>query len=406
MKVTFLFSGLPHYLISLLNRLVSEHGIDVCLIIPKERGISLGEGIRLGSDAGEYRFSIHYLDELHGKLKKPYFKDLYLSLQEISPDILVLGWPYIVNYYFDRKARKIVKSLNISLVFREIPFMVAPKNRAMQYYRKHPVINENLEVENPVGLKFYPWAFGLNQMRRKYYNLVDATLIYASHGFKIHESFGISRDRIFLTHNSPDTDVIALTRSRLEEQGLEPGNPNRILHLGRLVKWKRVDLLIEAVAQLAVKHEDIELYIIGAGPEEQHLRELVRLKALEHRIKFLGSIYDPETLAREIMASAIYVLAGMGGLSINEAMAYGKPVICSKCDGTERDLVIDGVNGFFFQEGDAMDLALKIEILLNDPARSQLMGDNALSVIVQKINLVSVTQGFINCFDYLMRCKN
>jgi len=406
MKVTFLFSGLPHYLIALLNRLVSKHGIDLSLIIPGEKGMSLGEGIKLDSGANDYQFSIHYLDEFRGKLNKPYFKDLHQSLQEIAPDILVLGWPYIINYYFDSKARNIVKSLDISLVYREIPFMVASKNRAMRYYRKHPVLNENLEVDNPVGLKFYPWAFGLNQLRRKYYSLVDATLIYASHGYEIQQSFGISKEKIFLTHNSPDTDVIAQTRRRLEEESPVPVNPGRILHLGRLVKWKRVDLLIEAVAQLYPKHKDIELRIIGAGPEEQSLKKLAREKVPEHSIKFLGSIYDPEALAREIMSSSIYVLAGMGGLSINEAMAYGKPVICSKCDGTEKDLVSDGENGFFFQEGDATDLASKIEFLLNDPAKCQLMGANALSVIEQKINLETVTQGFMNCFDYLMDNKS
>ncbi len=276
----------------------------------------------------------------------------------------------------------------------------------MKYYRKHPILNENLEVDNPVGLKFYPWAFGLNQLRRKYYSLVDATLIYASHGYEIQESFGISREKIFLTHNSPDTDVIAQTRTRLEEQGPEPVNPRRILHLGRLVKWKRVDLLIEAMATLYASYEDIELHIIGAGPEEQRLKKLASQKVPEHSIKFLGSIYDPEALAAEIMTSSIYVLAGMGGLSINEAMAYGKAVICSKCDGTEKDLVIDGENGFFFREGDAMDLASKIELLLNDPETCKLMGARARSLIEEKINLETVTQGFMNCFDYLMQSKD
>ena len=365
--------------------------------------MSLGEGIKLGDAESTYQFSIYYLDEFRGKLNKPYFKDLHQSLKEISPDILVIGWPYIINFYFDTSARKLIKRKMISLVYREIPFMVAPKNQAMKYYRLNPVLNEDLEVDNPVGLKFYPWAFGLNQMRKRYYSLADATMIYASHGFEIHESFGLSREKIFLTYNSPDTDLIALIRQKLKEQGVRTSNPKRILHLGRLVKWKRVDLLIEAVAQLSVKHGDMELHIIGAGPEEQNLKQLARQKAPEGTIKFLGSIYDPEALAREIMASAIYVLAGMGGLSINEAMAYGRPVICSKCDGTEKDLVIDGVNGFYFQEGDASDLASKIELLVNDPARCQAMGESALSVIDHKINLDIVTQGFVNCFEFLMQ---
>jgi len=400
-----LFSGLPHYLIALLNRLVSKYGIELSLIIPRERGMSLGEGIKLGDQESAYQFSIHYLDEFRGRLNKPYFRDLHLSLKEIAPDILVLGWPYIINYYFDSKSRELAKEQNISLVFREIPFMVAPKNQAMKYYKKAPVLNENLEVDNPVGLKFYPWAIGLNQMRRKYYSMVDATMIYASHGFEIQESFGIKREKIFLTHNSPDTDLISSTRSRLKEEGVGIAHPKRILHLGRLVKWKRVDLLIEAVAKLSAKHKDIELHIIGEGPEEKNLKKLAGRLAPEHAIKFLGSIYDPEALAREIMASAIYVLAGMGGLSINETMAYGLPVICSRCDGTERDLVDEGVNGLFFQEGDAVDLASKIELLLNDPERCQQMGENSLALIDQKINLETVAQGFMNCFDHLMQTK-
>lgn len=401
MKVTFTFGGLPHYLIALLNKLVSAHGVDVSLILPRERGMSLGEGIRLGDAESSYLFSIYYLDEFRGKLNKLYFKNLHVTLEEISPDILVIGWPYIINYYFDSRSRNVSKRQNISLVYREIPFMVAPKNRAIKYYRKHPILNENLEVDSPGGLKFYPWAFGLNQMRKRYYRLADATIIYASHGFEIHESFGVCREKIFLTYNSPNTDLIAKTRHGLKGQDVLVSNPKRIFHLGRLVKWKRVDLLIEAVSQLAIRHDTIELYIIGAGPEEENLKQLAGQKAPEGVIKFLGSIYDAEVLAREITASSIYVLAGMGGLSINEAMAYGKPVICSKCDGTERDLVIDGINGYYFQEGDANDLASKIEVLLNDSGKCQTMGESALSVIEEKINVETVTQRFVDCFTYL-----
>ena len=101
------------------------------------------------------------------------------------------------------------------------------------------------------------------------------------------------------------------------------------------------------------------------------------------------------------MASSVYVLAGMGGLSINEAMAYGKPVICSRCDGTERDLVKDGENGLYFQEGNVGDLAAKIGILLKDPFQGRRMGEHSLKVIEDKINLETVTRRFMDCFLYV-----
>lgn len=404
MRVTFLFSGLPHYLIALLNRLVSQYGLDVSLIVPRERGVSLGEGIELADTKTIFQFSLRYLDEFPGKFGKPYFRDLHHTLQEISPDILVIGWPYIVNFYFDTKSRGILRRKGISLVFREIPFDVAPKNQAIKYYRNHPILNENLDVESPSGLKFYLWALALNQLRIRYYRLADATMIYASHGFQIHESFGIPREKIFLTYNSPDTTLIAETRQKLKNEGVSTANPKKILHVGRLVKWKRVDLLIEAISQLVDRNGSIELHIIGTGPEEQNLKEMAQIKAAG-AIKFLGGIYNPEQLAREFLSSSIYVLAGMGGLSINEAMAYGKPVICSRCDGTERDLITDGFNGTFFKEGDVADLTSKIELLLNDPVLCRTMGKNSLSIIEDRINLETVTQRFMDCFEYLTHSR-
>ncbi|MDF1573642.1 MAG: glycosyltransferase [Bacteroidales bacterium] len=406
MKVTFLFSGLPHYLIALLNRLVSVHGMEVSVIVPGKRGLSLGEGVKLGDEEEPCLFSVRQLEEYRGKFRKPYFRKLHSTLEELLPDIVVMGWPYIVNYSFDSGSRKVVRANNISLVFREIPFMVAPKNRSICYYRKNPIVNENLEVENPVGLRFYPWAFGLNLMRIRYYRQVDATMIYASHGFVIQESYGIDRKNIFLTYNSPDTEKIANIRQRLTGEGVTVSNPKRILHLGRLVKWKRVDLLIEATAKLSPGHDTLELCIIGEGPEETYLKQLVERKALKDRVKFLGSIYDPEDLGREILSSAIYVLAGMGGLSINEAMAFGKPVVCSRCDGTEKDLVNDGMNGLYFKEGDADDLASKIEILLEDPEKTRAMGAQSLSIIEEKINLDKVTRRFADCFEFLKKKEN
>jgi glycosyltransferase involved in cell wall biosynthesis len=405
MKVTFTFGGLPHYLIALLNKLVLAHGVDVSVIIPGKRGLTLGEGVKLGDEGNNYLFKVYRLDEFRRKFKKPYFRGLHRTLREISPDILVISWPYIINYYSDLASRKVLKEKNISLVFREIPFMVAPRNRAMEYYRKYPVLDENLRVTNPGGLFFYPWAFGLNLIRKRYYRLVDATLIYSTSGIEIQESFGISRENIFVTYNSPDTEKLAETHKELAGRGVAVSNPKRILHLGRLVKWKRVDLLIEAVALLSGKHETIELIIIGAGPEEENLRSVADQKDPGGKIRFLGAIYDPDVLAGEILSSAVYVLAGMGGLSINEAMAFGKPVICSRCDGTEKDLVSDGENGLFFKEGDAFDLAAKLDMLLSDPEKAQAMGEKALSVIQEKINLGTVAQKYMNCFSHVMRSK-
>ena len=142
--------------------------------------------------------------------------------------------------------------------------------------------------------------------------------------------------------------------------------------------------------------------LTGLYNRRYFMKKLAEQKVPGGRVKFLGSIYDPEALSEEIFSSAIYVLAGMGGLSINETMAFGLPVICSRCDGTETDLIADGENGLFFKEGDAADLAAKIDTLLLDPDRTRAMGEKALKVIVDKVNLETVAQRFMDCFQYVM----
>ena len=98
------------------------------------------------------------------------------------------------------------------------------------------------------------------------------------------------------------------------------------------------------------------------------------------------------------MSSSVYVLAGMGGLSINEAMSFGKPVICSVCDGTEKELVRNGYNGFIFLEGDKKDLADKIRKLLDDPQAVKRMGQNSFEIIQNKVNINSVLDGYQRAF--------
>jgi glycosyltransferase involved in cell wall biosynthesis len=96
------------------------------------------------------------------------------------------------------------------------------------------------------------------------------------------------------------------------------------------------------------------------------------------------------------------VLAGMGGLSINDAMIFGLPVVCSVCDGTEKKLVKEGVNGVFFEEGNQEDLAEKIIYLLNHPSLIGEMGVRSTQIIQNEINIHTVLKGYLDCFSYVM----
>ena len=91
----------------------------------------------------------------------------------------------------------------------------------------------------------------------------------------------------------------------------------------------------------------------------------------------------------------------MGGLSINEAMCFSKPIICSVCDGTEKHLVLDEYNGKYFEEDNESDLTNKIIYLLSDQHKLKIMGENSEKIIIDKININTVVNGYSNAFNYV-----
>jgi len=95
----------------------------------------------------------------------------------------------------------------------------------------------------------------------------------------------------------------------------------------------------------------------------------------------------------------------MGGLSINEAMIYGKPVVCSVADGTEKKLVRDNFNGKYFEKGNLEDLVEKLDFLLSNPKIIEDMGKNSEKIIREEINIHTVIKGYIRAFNYVTKNK-
>lgn len=403
MKILFVFGGIPHYLHSLLDKLNSNSNLEIEVIIPEKGGNSIGKGVKLSNNQ-TFSFSVVKLEEYTSWSGKLYFKHFGETLKNLQPNILVIGWPYIVSLSFDIKTLCYIKKKDIKLIYREIPFQVAPFDDVISYYKKYPAYNEDMVITSPSStIKFYLWAILLGYVRKWYYSLADATLNYAPSANDIQPSYGVSSNRIFVAGNSPDTDTLfAIKENLLKQTPTIENHPFRLIHVGRLVKWKRVDLLCYAVEKLKNDFPQIELLVIGDGPEKENLKNLTKQLSIENHVDFIDGTYNTESLGRYLLSSAIYVLAGMGGLSINEAMAFGKPIICSVCDGTEKLLVKDGYNGLYFKEGDVESLTQKISLLLSDSNLVRLMGQHSEQIIQQDINLETVCQKYIDAFNFVI----
>lgn len=402
MKIVFTFGGLPHYYNLVLNKLNSLEGSDIIVVVPDKSAGAIGKAVHQTERGIE--FKLYRLKEYKAWYGKLSFRGLEQIIDNEEPDIIITCWPYSLGFLLNRKLKKSVKKISSKLILKEIPFGIPEYGRAEDFYLKGVLKDEEL---NPV--KYKNTISGriqikiITYLRKKLFNKVDAHVNYVEQAYGILGSYGVPEEKIFITYNSPDTERLSKVKEEIRhtEPVMKP-NIHRIIHVGRLVKWKKVDLLIRAFVKVIQKIDDAELLIIGTGPEEKNLKKLAGDLNLVDKIKFVGGVYDEMTLGRYLTASSIYVLAGMGGLSINEAMCYDKPVICSVCDGTEKHLVFDEYNGKYFEEDNKNDLAEKIVYLLSDPEKLKIFGENSGKIIKEKINIDTVVKGYLQAFRYVM----
>lgn len=141
--------------------------------------------------------------------------------------------------------------------------------------------------------------------------------------------------------------------------------PGRVLYAGQLVHRKRVDVLIEAIAQVkAGGQENAVLEIIGDGPEEKNLKELAaRLNA---PVEFRNRISHGELIARMSRCSIYAQASELEGhpKTVLEAMATGAAVIVADSPGL-AEVVQIGATGLRVAS-DAASFAHAIGQLLND----------------------------------------
>lgn len=134
-----------------------------------------------------------------------------------------------------------------------------------------------------------------------------------------------------------------------------------ILTVGQFIHRKGFDVLLKAASHLM---EDTAIYFVGGEPTEEYRRMAEETGTT--KIHFVG-FRNKQTLAKYYQASDVYVMPtreDIWGLVINEAMAYGLPVVTTDRCVAGMELVENGVNGYVVPVEDADVLADKLNAVL------------------------------------------
>jgi glycosyltransferase involved in cell wall biosynthesis len=171
---------------------------------------------------------------------------------------------------------------------------------------------------------------------------------------------GIPRDSIRVIYNGVDA-------SHLTPDPAERSPEPLFVYLGRLKKYKRVDIIIRAFAELSDTSARLE--IAGAGDYRASLERLVESLGLGSRVKFLGFVSEDEKLhlLRRAWASLLASPKEGWGISNLETAACGTPVIATNSPGV-RESVVHEKTGFLVPPGDAREMARGMKRLLASPS--------------------------------------
>jgi glycosyltransferase involved in cell wall biosynthesis len=205
-------------------------------------------------------------------------------------------------------------------------------------------------------------------------------------GAQYFQKYGAKPEQIFLMPVEPDYDLIERVGPAQIEQTRErfklPADRKRLVYSGRLAPVKRVDLLIDAFAQIAGDRPEWDLLILGDGPLRQALQARVP-EGLRARVTWAGFIGDQTVVSALYRACDVLVLPSdyePWALVINEAAAAGLAIVASDVVGAAPELVKGGVNGCIFPRGDLPQL-VECLIRVTDPSNVEPMKRGSADVL-------------------------
>lgn len=156
------------------------------------------------------------------------------------------------------------------------------------------------------------------------------------------------------------------------------------LFVGNLITKKGPHILLPAFKEVARKNPEISLLVAGDGALLPELKRYAMENGLENRVIFLGFLNQkqvPEAYAVSDFAIFPSLFDETWARAVNEAMAYGLPIIASRKVGATGDIIKDGINGFVIPENDFSALAEKILQLAENPELRKKMGQKSKSII-------------------------
>jgi len=214
-------------------------------------------------------------------------------------------------------------------------------------------------------------GFAKRCLRSTFHRLAHGLLLYGRRARVLGIEAGFAAERLHVIYNSLDDEaqlralgtIDDAERRRIRAE-LFTGDVQTpvVVCTTRLTQVRRLDRLLDAVAELAHRGRRVNVLLVGDGPERTALEnQATRLGLTVH---FAGACYDESRLARYISCANCTVAPGKVGLTAMHSMAFGVPVL-THADADDQmpewESIVPGLTGDLFAPGEVTAIAAAIE---------------------------------------------
>ncbi len=303
----------------------------------------------------------------------PYEENEGVKVHRVNPYSLSAPdfrtWILHLNFSLLEYSVTLINSLKGVDMIHAHDWLVAYAGRALKHSFRLPLVATVHATE-------YGRNHGLHNNDQRYISDVEWWLTYEAWRVIVCSSymeqelkgfFRLPADKLTVIPNGVSMDEFSTKKVTPS-----PNNEKYIFFIGRLVREKGVQVLIDAAPKILGNFPEARFIVAGTGPYEEHLRAMVRERRLEHRFYFAGYI-DDRTKNRFYAQSSVAVFPSLYepfGIVALEAMAAQTPVVVSDTGGLS-EIVEHRNDGMKCYVNSSDSLADNIMAVLGEPNLSE-----------------------------------
>lgn len=379
-------------------------GLNILLISLDATLAKDGESVTSNAKIRHIEYARH-LESLHIVVKTS--KSIKRTTRKLKDNLFIYPTSSLSRYFFFYDAYQIAieicKENKIDLIATQDPFITGLIGWLLKN-KYHIPLNIHIAadmVDNQYFLNENFFNLFLNRLAKWLLRRADTIRVLSSKQKERLVRLGMPDTKIWHIPCFINFDLFLKNGGQdIRKQYLNNKFEQLVLYAGRLVKQKDLETLIKTILLVIRQYPKAVFLIIGQGPEERRIKDLVLNSKIKDNIFFLDSV-SYEKYIEFLSACDLFISTSVyegTPLVLLEAAASGKPIVSTAHTGA-YDTIIDGQTGYIVGLREPELIAQKLVYLLNNPCIAEEMGRNARQFVLSGFEKDCIIEKYIKMWQ-------